>query len=197
MIMEKEEIVLINKIKEGDIDSFYKIYDKYKRVILNYLYRMVQNREIAEDITQETFLKVYLNIDKYRPIGSFSSWIYCIARNLAKNVLRKDKRQKNISMETIISDETNLKLRDILKTKKLDTETILQNREIQEQINYILSIMPTKYREIIILCIFQMQSYDQASEILNCTKSTVAIRLFRARQFFIKKAKDLWGDNIL
>ena len=124
---QSNDLTLISKVSSGDRSAFNELYDKYKRRILNYLHRMVNNRTLAEDLTQETFIKVYLNIDKYKPTGSFSSWVYAIARNLAKNEFRYTSNKKNISLETAITSDGNITLKDVIASKKFDTEEIINN----------------------------------------------------------------------
>ena len=184
MQRQNEDLVLVERMQSGDRAAFEKLYMKYREVILNYLYRMLNNREIAEEITQDALVKVYLNIHKYKPTGSFSSWVYAIARNLAKNEIRKLSRAKSVSLETKIGEEGDLTLEDVIKSKTFDAETVLKSNEVQQQIEKVLNAMPVKYREVITLCVIQKVPYEEAAEILKCSKSSVAIRLFRARKIY-------------
>ena len=92
---------LIKQFQEGDRQSYNELVFRYKDKILNFLYRFVYDMDLAEDLAQETFLKVYLKKDSYREISKFSTWMYTIASNLAKTELRKIKRRKTYSISEI------------------------------------------------------------------------------------------------
>ena len=93
-----EESLLL-EAKKGDRAAFDVLYNKYKRPILNFVYRLIGNKETAEEVTQEMFIKAYKNLDIFDPKRKFSSWIYTIARNLAKNALRDKRYFRNVSLE--------------------------------------------------------------------------------------------------
>jgi RNA polymerase sigma-70 factor (ECF subfamily) len=150
---------------------------------------MTNNRTMAEELTQETFVKVYTNIDKYMPTGSFSSWVYAIARNLAKNEFKKAKNIKNVSFDSKISENSEFTLSDVLTKDGKDASDFLNNTEIEGAIQEALLSMPPEFREVITLCVIQELSYDDAARIIGCTKSVVAVRLFRARKLFVKFLK--------
>ena len=85
---------LIKQFQEGDRQSYNELVFRYKVKILNFLYRFVYDMDLAEDLAQETFLKVYLKKDSYREISKFSTWMYTIAKNLAFTELRKSTHSK-------------------------------------------------------------------------------------------------------
>ncbi|MFC1570719.1 RNA polymerase sigma factor [Candidatus Omnitrophota bacterium] len=186
---KNEDILYIEKFKSGDERAFEHLYKKYKRPILNYLYGVLSNRARAEELAQETLVKVYLNIQSYRPTGKFSSWVYAIARNLAKNEFRRQSHRKSVSIETKITADGSLSLKDVLDDGSPDPGKILDNKDLREQINDTLSEMPADYREVLVLCLIQGLSYKEASKVLNCSCDAVAIRLHRARKSFIKLVK--------
>ncbi len=182
---QEKDLILIEKFKSGDRKAYEGLYRAYRGAILNYLYRMTNDRDLAEELTQEVFIKVFMNIDKYRPIGSFSSWVYAIARNRAKNAFRSLSRKRNVSMETGIGGESGLTLGDVIKGKALDAGEIAQKGEARDQIESILNAMPVKYKEPIVLCMMQGMSYEEAAKIVKCSRAAVAIRLYRAKKIFI------------
>ncbi|MBF0215731.1 MAG: sigma-70 family RNA polymerase sigma factor [Candidatus Omnitrophica bacterium] len=186
---QEKDLVLINSFKNGNAGAFDELYKAYKRTILNYLYRMTNNRTMAEELTQETFVKVYTNIDKYMPTGSFSSWVYAIARNLAKNEFKKAKNVRKVSFDSKLSDNSEFTLSDILTKDGTDASDYMNNAEIEESIQSVLLSMPPEFREVITLCVIQELSYEDAARVIGCTKSVVAVRLFRGRKLFVKCLK--------
>ena len=106
--------VLIARFQDGDVQAFDTLVRRYKDQLLNYVYRFVGNRNDAEDLVQETFLRVYKNKHYYKEIAKFSTWVYTIAGNLAKTELRRRKRRKIFSVsnfvrsfDTIVSNVLN------------------------------------------------------------------------------------------
>jgi len=94
--------ILAKAAKEGDVQAFEKLFGRYKMSILNYVYRMVGNREIAEDVTQDAFIRAYKGLHMFNPKMKFTSWLYTIARNLAKNALRDKKYFRDVSLDTTL-----------------------------------------------------------------------------------------------
>ena len=97
--------ILIKQFQNGDRQSYNELVFRYKDKILNFLYRFMHDIDLAQDLAQETFLKVYIKKDSYREISKFSTWLYTIASNLAKTELRKIKRRKTYSISEISISE--------------------------------------------------------------------------------------------
>jgi len=192
-----QDEALIERAKAGDGQAFDELYAKYKRPILNFIYRMIGNKETAEELTQETFVRVYMNLSTFSPKGKVSSWIYTIAGNLAKNELRDKKYFHDIPLETIVvNDETSVKLSDLIAIHKKNPEEIAEDKELQESIQKIFDTIPEKYRQVLVLCDVQELSYEEVASIIGCSVGTVASRLSRARAIFMKRfGADLGGAH--
>jgi len=187
-----EEDLLIGKCKDGDNAAFEEIYIRYRDRILNYVYRMIGDREAAQEITQEVFISVYMNIGRYKPRGLFKAWVYTIASNLAKNELKRRSYAVNISLSAPIKKgDSALALGDVLTSKNLSAETVIENGEIKTQIENILKSLSPLYREVIILCAIEGLRYEEAAHVLKTNVKTVSSRLARARKEFIRKIEAL------
>lgn len=186
---EPQDDILVERAKAGDRLAFDELYSKYKRPILNFVFRLIGNRDTAEEITQEVFIKVYMNIITFDPKkGKVSSWIYTIAANLAKNELRDRKYGRQISLdEAIFDEEAKVELKDLLKSDVKGPDELLQKEELRDKIQRTIESIPFKYRHVLILCDIQGLSYEEAARALNCSIGTVASRLSRARAIFIKR----------
>jgi len=190
------ESELIHKAQNGDREAFYAIYNTYKRPILNFVYRLLGDKQAAEDITQETFIKVYLNLSTFVPRGKLSSWIYAIASNLAKNEMRRDKRFSRVSLEEVVSDgEDPITLNDILFDEKSGPDALLDNENLKQLIHHVIHAIPFKYRQVLVLCDMQNLSYEETARILGCSVGTIASRLSRARAEFIRRFKIAQGGT--
>ncbi len=167
---------LIKKFQNGDRPSYNELVFRYKDRILNFIFRFTYDRTAAEDLTQDTFLKLYLKKDSYREISKFSTWLYTIASNLAKTELRKIKRRKTYS----ISDLSNSDMED-----KIFSDPNSDNKKIDKNENHLLNIaiqeLEPDFRIIIILREIQELSYENISRILKLPLGTVKSRINRGK----------------
>ncbi|MFH0732652.1 MAG: sigma-70 family RNA polymerase sigma factor [Candidatus Omnitrophota bacterium] len=177
---------LVEKAKEGDRAAFDILYNKYKRPILNYIYRLIGDIHQAEELTQETFIRVYTNIGRYVKKTKFSSWVYTIAGNLAKNYLRDTSYVQKVSIDKSIDEEEGASLHDLLEdhTKRPDNAAL--KNEAEKLIQQGLEKLKQKHRKVIVLCDIQGLSYEDAAKALGCPPATVGSRLSRAREKLAK-----------
>ncbi len=169
---------LIERFQQGDINAFEEIVRRYKDQLLNFIYRFVGNQEQAEDILQETFLRVYRNRHAYRRVAKFSTWIYTIAGNLARTELRKRKRRRLLSISDLgIEEDKDYEVSDENFDPEAHVDSLLHDEVIQREINK----LSPKFREVIILRDIQELSYEEISKILRIPIGTVKSRVNRAR----------------
>ena len=163
---------LVRRVKEGEISAFAILVEKYEKEIFEYCYFLLNDREEAFDMTQETFLKAYTNIKTLRREEDFKFWIRRIARNSCFKRIKKIRKEK-----------------DIIKTQKEDTislDSYVIKKEREEKVKRALNKLPEKMREIIILRDIEGLAYKEIKEILNIPMSLVKVRLFRARNLLKK-----------
>jgi len=168
---------LIARFQNGDEYAFEEIIHRYKDRLVNFVYRYLGQMDEAEDIVQDTFLKVYKNKNAYENIARFSTWIYTIAGNLAKTELRKRKRRRIFSISKLGPDEKEFELPASDKTPEEDAESHFTEKIIQAAIQE----LPEKFRTVVILRDIQELSYDEISMILGVPLGTVKSRVNRAR----------------
>ena len=175
---------LIARFQLGDVQAYDILVHRYKDQLLNFVFRFVGNRTDAEDIIQETFLRVYRNKHMYKEIAKFSTWVYTIAGNLAKTELRRRKRHKIFSVSNFVNEEKDFDIpdRDHSPEKKVDSS--MQESIIQKAIEK----LPIKFKEVIILRDIQGFAYEEISQILNIPLGTVKSRVNRGR---LKLQEDL------
>jgi RNA polymerase sigma-70 factor (ECF subfamily) len=192
--MQPSDRYLVQKLQEGVRSAFKELYDRYQVPIFSYVYRLVGNRSVAEEIVQEVFVRVYVNINSYRPTGKVSSWIYAIAGNCAKSELRK-RRLRPLSLNTPVSDNGNVTFEDMVPGTSGKPDDTLQNKELGEQVAKIFTLLPIQYKEIIILRDIQHLSYDEIAEILQCSVRAATVKLSRARKAFVKLFNEKFGKR--
>ncbi|MAJ44869.1 MAG: RNA polymerase subunit sigma-24 [Candidatus Marinimicrobia bacterium] len=168
---------LIEKFQNGDIGAYTEIVNRYKDRLYNFIYRYLYDSDRAEDILQDTFIKLYTHKNSYRQIAKFSTWLYTIAGNLAKTELRKLKRRKTYSISEVSRNEKEF----IIKSPNTDTENDANSINIEKSIQKALNQLPQDFKTIIILRDIQELSYEDISCIVNVPIGTVKSRINRGR----------------
>jgi RNA polymerase sigma-70 factor (ECF subfamily) len=168
---------LIARFQQGDVQAFDVLVRRYKDQLLNYVFRFVGNRNDAEDIVQETFLRVYKNKHYYKEIAKFSTWVYTIAGNLAKTELRRRKRRKVFSVSNFVNDERDFDIPDLDRNPEKEVDGSIKDDIIQRAIEK----LPPKFKEVILLRDVQGFAYEEISQILNIPLGTVKSRVNRGR----------------
>lgn len=165
--------------------DFTTLYKKYKQNIFSYLCYLSGDRSLAEEICQDVFLKVYLNIAKFEERSSFKTWIYKIARNAYIDCI-KSKNKINLYEHASLSEN--------FTDKKMGPEEYALNEEVKVLIQKILNALPDKYRTLIILRDIQQLSYQDISDITNTNLNTVKVSIYRARKEF-RRIYQRWEDE--
>lgn len=178
---------LIERFQNGDVYAFDLIVKRYKNQLLNFIYRFLGNTEEAEDLVQETFLRVYRNRKAYQKVAKFSTWIYTIAGNLAKTELRKRKRRRFFSISELGYNDKDYDISDENYNPERDVDGRIKETMIHEKI---MELSP-KFREVIILRDVQQLSYEEISEIVNIPLGTVKSRVNRGRLKLQEKLRPL------
>lgn len=187
-MVDRSDELLAKLAKEGDLRAFEELFGRYKKAVLNFIYRMIGNKETAEEVSLEVFMKVYSNLAIYDPSRKFSTWLYTIARNLTKNSLRDRKYFKDISLEEPISEDGDqITLKDVISDPNTRPDTVVQSNELNEEAQRVMEKLPAEYREVIALCSMQGLKQEEAARILGCSIATVSIRLEKAKELFMKR----------
>jgi RNA polymerase sigma-70 factor (ECF subfamily) len=176
------EEILIDKIKKGDVESFNILVEKYQKQVFNIAYRFVGNYEDANDIAQETFLKVYRSIKSFRKEASFKTWLYHITTNVCKDELRKKKKTKLVSLDAPVSGNDGQEFERQFESSVLSPEEKYAIKEEQKFVQKIINSLPEDYRIVLVFRELQELSYQEISDILNCSIGTVKSRLNRGRK---------------
>jgi RNA polymerase sigma-70 factor (ECF subfamily) len=168
-------------------ENFALIIERYEKKLLRYLsYFAGVDKSQAEDILQETMIKVYRNLNGFNPTLSFSSWIYRIAHNEALNFIRKNKRQASISLDA--EDEDNVALLKVLASDENVPAKVAQ-KEMAGKVREILALLREDFREMLILRYLEGYDYQEISDILKKPLGTVGVMIGRAKEEFKARAE--------
>ncbi len=172
--MTTNDQVYINKILDGDTNAFTLLVDRYKDLVFTLALRMVKNKEEAEEVSQDTFIKVYKSLTKFKGDSKFSTWIYRVAYNTCLDRLKKNKRQQR----TVTIDEYTEH-----QVKTLDNALDkIEEQEKQQAIKNCLELLPSEDSFILTLYYFEELSLDEISKIIGLKPNNVKVKLFRSRK---------------
>ena len=174
---------LILRFQEGDINAYNELVKRYKDRLLNFVLRYFNNVEQAEDVVQDTLIKLYTHANYYKNVAKFSTWIFTIAKNNALTELRKNKRKKTDSLWT--EDGQIIDINS--KEESLDSK--VQNEIAIDQLNKFLDEIPENFRMAVVLRDFQELSYEEISKILEIPIGTIKSRINRGRIQLAEKMK--------
>jgi len=178
-----EELML--RVQSGVADCYDVLVERYKVRLFNYLYRLTGNRDEAEEIAQEAFVKAYIHAGKYKTIARFSTWLYTIATNLVRNRIRSRSRAPQlVSLWTRgFGDSEEERVLDIEDTGRTPDEAI-NDAELSSVINGAIAKIPEKYRESFVLREINELSYEEIAAVTGLKLGTVRSRINRARNYF-------------
>lgn len=180
MTKENEDLIVIERIKKGDAESFTYLYERYRDRVYGFAYRMLGVQSTAEDVTQEVFLVIIQHPEKYQQArGSMLTFLCSIARN---NILNRFRRRSYEVEDNFDEDELGL-IRDDYEINPLSS---LLEQELTAKVDECIALLPPLQREVVVLRKFQELSYQEISIITGTELNVVKARLHRARQSLAK-----------
>jgi len=181
--MLDSDVSLMLEFQKGDISSFEKLLQKHKESIINIIYQFIGERDEAEDLAVEVFLRVYRAAKKYQAKAKFTTWLYKITTNLCLNEIRKKAKLQTISLSKPISagEEKEEELIEKIADAAPSPQQILEKKERNALIRKAIDSLPAKQRMATILQIYEGLSYKEISRILGCSVKSVERRLYWAR----------------
>ncbi|MCA0170899.1 RNA polymerase sigma factor SigW [Bacillus sp. RAR_GA_16] len=179
---------IVLKVRKGDHNAFGELVELYKDRVFALTYRMLGNRQEAEDVAQEAFIRAYTNIDRYQIDRKFSTWLYRIATNLSIDRMRKKKPDYYLDAE--VAGTEGLTMYSQISTDEPLPEEEVVSLEAQEGIHQAILSLPAKYRSAITLKYIQELSLKEISEILDLPVGTVKTRIHRGREALRKKLRE-------
>jgi RNA polymerase sigma-70 factor (ECF subfamily) len=168
---------LMLRVKEGDGVSFGVLLEKHRSPVVHFLYRMVQNHAVAEELAQEVFLRVYRSRGTYEPTAKFTTWLFRIATHLALNSLRDRKYDR---LQDRLDDDSGEMPARQLSDRRPTVEQAMVYEARMEEIRSAIAMLPEKQRAAVLMHKYQEMEYSQIASVFNCSESAVKSLLFRA-----------------
>ena len=185
----QEDIALVRRTLTGDQQAFAALVEKYKDSVFNVAYRMLGNPSEAEDVAQEAFVRAYTQLHTYKDTHRFSTWLLSIASHLSIDQLRR-RRFLALPLE-------NVPFLEWIADAGVGPEDSALAVEASDEMQRVLSVLPAKYRAVLILRYWHDLSYDEIAEALHLTPPLVKARLHRARELVARSMKATGLDRHL
>jgi RNA polymerase sigma-70 factor (ECF subfamily) len=168
---------LMLRVKEGDGASFGVLLEKHRSSVVHFLYRMVQNHAVAEELAQDVFLRVYRSRSTYEPTAKFTTWLFRIATHLALNALRDGKNER--LQERLDDDSSDMPVRQV-SDRRPSIEQSMVYRARLDEVRRAIKTLPEKQRAAVLMHKYEEMEYSQIATVLSCSESAVKSLLFRA-----------------
>jgi RNA polymerase sigma-70 factor (ECF subfamily) len=173
---------LVRAVAAGQQAAFAELLRRYENAILTFCYSFTRNRESAEDLAQETFLRVYRNAARYQPVAKFSTWLYKIAANLCINEVKKDRLRPHLTLdEPAGPDPQGTRVVERLASPEEAPPGQAARRETQELLRQAIDRLPDDQRTTLVLVEYHHLPYQDVAEVLGVTVSAIKMRIKRAR----------------
>ena len=187
---ELEDSAIMLELRAGNMAGFDYLIQKYRKPIVNFMYRMAHNQAVAEELAQEVFLRVYRSRETYRAEARFSTWLYRIATNLGVNYARDTRRERAAS--TVYLDEADSETGTTPDVADLtpSAEAHMLRRERMNAIRQHVMALPERQRMAVLMHKYEGMDYKQIGDVLKLSESATKSLLFRAYQTLREKLKE-------
>ena len=179
--MERTEALLIDNLREGDESALAPLVEKYKRMVHRLALQITKNHEDANDVMQETFIKVYQSIHTFRQEAAFETWIYRITVNEALNFVKRRERRRETPLSTTEESEYDPSVRQKAEMEN-DPQVNAEKTELRHWVTKAVNSLSLKHRIVVVLHELEGLTHAEIASILNCSEGTVRSRLHYARK---------------
>ncbi|MDQ8145799.1 MAG: sigma-70 family RNA polymerase sigma factor [Gemmatimonadota bacterium] len=169
---------------KGESRAFDVIFHRYRTRLLNFIYRTVGDRERAEDLVQEAFIRVHRHLARFDRTKKFSTWIYTIASNLAKNELRNRGRNPIVLYQALSADQDDEDRPLEFEDTTSRPDDLFRKRHVRELVEATVAQLPVHHRQVFVMRELEGRSYEEIADLTQCNLGTVKSRLNRARGAF-------------
>jgi len=185
-----EDRLLVQQILSGDKEAYAVLVQRYQRKVRGYCQSMLGDPVQADEAAQDSFVKAYQSLSKFRGDSAFSTWLYRITTNHCLDMLRRRKRRPTVSWDALMEQETGF-LQKLASTEAQAAST-LENRDLADKI---LSTLPADYRTLLTLREAEGLSYEELGTVLHCSVDAVKSRLSRARKAMQERVRHFYDPK--
>ncbi|MBI5397420.1 MAG: sigma-70 family RNA polymerase sigma factor [Verrucomicrobia bacterium] len=189
--MEPTDIELMERVRDGeDAAAFEELMRRYQRPVVAFLARLTGNLDVAQDLAEETFVRLWQSAPRYRPTAKFTTWLFTIASRLATDHARRMEVRRPVSLETPVGDEGRAPA-DTLRDGAPTADEAVARAETAALVQTAVRSLPLEQRTALVLCEFEGLSYAEAARAMSCTVKSVESRIYRAKQVLRERLRRL------
>ena len=182
--------LVVQRVQAGDVAAFDELVVKYRERIYSVIYNLTSNKEDTFDLSQDSFIKAFQSIGRFKGKSSFFTWLYRISVNTTLSHLKKNRHRRFLSYENISEETGSSEVLDVLAAKT-STEKPTLIKELQHKLNEALQNLSVKHRTVLVLFEIDNLSHQEIAEIMNCSVGTVRSRLHYAKKQLQSELQDL------
>jgi len=187
---------LMESLAQGSHEAFDTLLSRYEAAVITFCYAFMRNRDAAEDLAQETFMRVFRNAKRYQPVAKFTTWLYRIAANLCINELKKGKLRYSRSLDEAAGpDPDGTKIIERIATDGNSPLNDAENHEAQVLIGKAIDHLPDDQRTTLIMVEYHHMQYQEIAEVLEVSVSAIKMRVKRARETLRETLKILQSQE--
>jgi RNA polymerase sigma-70 factor (ECF subfamily) len=184
------DILLMLRVRDGEAETFNVLVDRHRNDLIGFLYRMVFNHAIAEELAQDAFMRAYKSREAYQPTAKFTTWLYSIAMRLALNWIRDNRLRRSQPLEGRYRDGRPREFAD----SRPRADAMVLNEEIRRALRAAVAELPERQRAVLVMHRYQEMTYDQIAEALHSTPQAVKSMLFRAHASLRQRMVETLGS---
>ena len=179
----------INQIIEGNTNVFSVLVNQYKDLVFTLAYKMLKNKEEAEEVSQDTFIKIFNSLNKFKGESKFSTWIYKITYNTCLDKLKKIKKENSVVYIEDFKEHQVNAIQNIIES--------IDEKERNQKIQECLQLLPSEEAFLLTLYYFDDQSIEEIAKVIDCNTNNVKIKLYRTRKKLASILKEQLEPEIL
>jgi len=179
MLRDEADEALMLSYQQGEVRAFEILLTRHRKPVFNFILRFVGSRELAEDLLQETFLRVIKGAENYKRKAKFTTWLYTIARNLCVDQSRRKKHRKAQSLDAPLSRDGDGAgtLLDVLPGSEMASDRKAVSRELHQKLHYAISSLSEEQREVFLMREFLDMPFKQIADVVGVPENTVKSRM--------------------
>jgi len=193
--LEDPDVRLMLRVREDDIEAFNELLERYRARIFGHLYKLLSNRQDAEDLTQEVFLRLYRSRKRYQPTARFATWLFHITQNVARNALRSRRRRPCVRLEALVAPGEGMYLDGLLFDRCEEPSRPVERAEVAQHVRAAVSTLAGRQKTAVVLHQLEDRTYNEVAAQMDMSPEAAKSLLYRARNQLRESLAGFMGEG--